>query len=137
MGVRPARILVAEDDPASLELVKVYLESQGYQVACASDGNRALDLGCNEYFDLILLDLNMPLYGGVEVLHMMRKRYLLRPVKVIALTANTSPEARAALDQAGIDSFLLKPVGLARLRDEIERVLALPSAERRGRLRAG
>jgi len=135
--MRPARILVAEDDPASLELVKVYLESQGYQVACASDGNRALDLGCNEYFDLILLDLNMPLYGGVEVLHMMRKRYLLRPVKVIALTANTSPEARAALDRAGIDSFLLKPVGLARLRDEIERVLALPSAERRGRLRAG
>ena len=137
MGMRPARILVAEDDPASLELVKVYLESQGYQVACAPDGNRALDLGCNEHFDLILLDLNMPLYGGVEVLHMIRKRYLLRPVKVIALTANTSPEARAALNRAGIDSFLLKPVGLARLRDEIERVLALPSAERRGRLLAG
>jgi CheY-like chemotaxis protein len=132
-----ARILVAEDDPASLEMVVVYLESQGYQVAVATDGNRALDLGCSGQIDLILLDLNMPLYGGVEVLHMLRKRYLLRPVKVIALTANTSHAVRSEVERAGIDSFLLKPVGLARLRDEIERVLALPHVERKHGLRAG
>jgi CheY-like chemotaxis protein len=68
------RILVAEDDPASLELVQTYLESKGYQVGVALDGNRALDMAASGEFDLLILDVHMPLYGGVEVLKMLRKR---------------------------------------------------------------
>jgi CheY-like chemotaxis protein len=137
MDVNPARILVAEDDPASRELVQVFLESLGYRVGTAADGNRALELGCSEPFDLIILDLHMPLYGGIEVLHMLRKRYLLRPLKVIALTGDALPEARVQVEREGIDRYLVKPVSLAVLRQEIERVLATPTAQQWSHLRTG
>ena len=81
--MKARRILVAEDDPASLELVKVFLESEGYDVEAALDGNRALDLGGSGTFELLILDMHMPMYGGVEVLKMMRKRFLHHPMKII------------------------------------------------------
>ena len=121
------RILVVEDDPASLELVQVYLESLGYEVVGAPDGNRALDLGGSGRYELMILDVNLPLYGGVEVLQMLRKRHLLHPMRVIALTADPRPEIRDQLLQGGIDSILAKPVTLAKLRDEVARLLAKPA----------
>jgi two-component system cell cycle response regulator DivK len=122
--VKARRILVAEDDPASLELVKVFLESEGYDVEAALDGNRALDLGGSGTFELLILDMHMPMYGGVEVLKMMRKRFLHHPMKIIALTADARPELRDELMREGIDGYLTKPVSLAELRSEVHRLLA-------------
>ncbi len=119
-----ARILIAEDDPASLELVQVYLESKGYEVSSASDGNRALELGESGEFDLLILDIHMPLYEGVEVLQMLRKRFLHHPIKVIALTADAGSGLRDDLFREGIDGYLTKPVSLAELGEEVTRVLA-------------
>jgi len=75
-----SRILVADYDPASRELAKVFLESKGYAVSTASDGNRALYLGGNGEFALLILDVHMPLYDGNEILHMLRKRFLHHPI---------------------------------------------------------
>lgn len=122
--MKARRILVAEDDPASLELVKVFLESEGYDVEAALDGNRALDLGGSGSFELLILDIHMPMYGGVEVLKMMRKRFLHHPMKIIALTADARPELRDELMREGIDGYLTKPVSLAELRSEVQRLLA-------------
>lgn len=118
------RILVAEDDPASLELVRTFLEGEGYDVEAALDGNRALDLGGSGAFDLLILDMHMPMYGGVEVLRMMRKRFLHHPMKIIALTADATPELHDELVREGIDSYLTKPVSLSELRTEVARLLA-------------
>jgi CheY-like chemotaxis protein len=118
------RILVAEDDAASLEMVQVYLESKGYEVAGALDGNRALDMGGSGEFDLLILDVHMPLYGGVEVLQMLRKRLLRHPIKIIALTADGTQALRDELKRDGVDSYLTKPVSLAQLGDEVARLLA-------------
>jgi len=118
-----ARVLVADDDPASLELVQVYLESQGYEVASVSDGNRALELSESGEFDLLILDIHMPVYEGVEVLQMLRKRFIHHPIKIIALTADTRPELRDELVREGIDGYLTKPVSLADLGQEITRLL--------------
>lgn len=118
-----ARILVADDDPASLELVQVYLESQGYEVASASDGNRALEWSESGEFDLVILDIHMPVYEGVEVLQMLRKRFIHHPIKIIALTADTGSELRDELVREGIDGYLTKPVSLADLGDEVTRLL--------------
>ena len=119
-----ARILIAEDDPASLELVQVYLESKGFEVSSASDGNRALELSESGEFDLLILDIHMPLYEGVEVLQMLRKRFLHHPIKVIALTADAGSGLRDDLFREGIDGYLTKPVSLAELGEEVTRVLA-------------
>jgi CheY-like chemotaxis protein len=121
--MKQRRILIAEDDPASLELVQVFLESEGYDVEAARDGNRALDLGGSGTFDLLILDMHMPEYGGVEVLRMMRKRFLHHPMKIIALTADARPELREELVQEGIDGYLTKPVSLSDLRSEVQRLL--------------
>ena len=118
-----ARILVADDDPASLELVQVYLESQGYEVASASDGNRALEWSESGEFDLVILDIHMPVYEGVEVLQMLRKRFIHHPIKIIALTADTGSELRDELVREGIDGYLTKPVSLADLGQEVTRLL--------------
>ena len=118
------RILVADDDPASAELLMYFLESRGFHVSTAADGNRALEMGTSGDFELVILDVHMPMYDGVEVLQFLRKRYVLRPIKVIALTGDLSDEVREALEGNAIDSFLTKPVDLAQLRREVERLMA-------------
>jgi len=120
----PPRILVADDDPANLELLQVFLESKGYDVATASDGNRALDLGTSGDFELVILDVHMPLYDGTEVLQMLRKRFLNHPIKILALTRDARPELREALRRDGADGYMIKPVRLADLDKEVERLLA-------------
>jgi CheY-like chemotaxis protein len=119
-----SRILVAEDDPASLEMVQMYLESKGYEVSAAPDGNRALDMAGSGEFDLLILDVHMPLYGGQEVLQMLRKRLLVHPIKIIALTADTRWELRDEMKRDGVDGYLIKPVSLSELGKEVTRVLA-------------
>ena len=117
------KILVADDDPASAELLTYFLESKGFDVTTAHDGNRALDLGTSGDFQLVILDVHMPTYDGVEVLQFLRKRHLLHPIKVIALTGDLSDEVRDALATGGIDSFLSKPVDLGLLHDEVRRLV--------------
>jgi CheY-like chemotaxis protein len=118
-----SRILVAEDDPASLDLLRAYLESKGYMVGAAPDGNRAFEMAASGEFDLLILDVHMPLYGGQEVLHMLRKRLLVHPLKVIALTADNRWALREEMKADGVDGYLLKPVSLSELGKELTRLL--------------
>ena len=117
------RILVADDDPANAELLFYFLRSHGYQVSTANDGNRALDMGATGDYDVVILDVHMPLYDGVEVLEMLRKRHVLHPIKVIGLTGDGSEQVRLAFVRNGVDSFLVKPVNLSLLRQEVDRLM--------------
>ena len=119
------RILVADDDPASAELLKYFLESHGFTVETAPDGNRALEMGTSGEFQLVILDMHMPMYDGVEVLEFLRKRHVLHPIKVIDVTGDLSDGLRRELEAAGIDSFLTKPVDLQTLRAEVDRLMAV------------
>ena len=82
-------------------------------------------MGASGDFQLVILDVHMPMYDGVEVLEFLRKRYVLHPIKAIALTGDVSDEMRAELAAGGIDSFLTKPVDLQLLRDEVDRLLVV------------
>jgi len=121
-----ARILVVDDDAASLELVTTLLQSNGYSVSQAMEGNRAISLGTEEKFDLVILDVHMPTYDGIEILRFLRKRYVRRPVKVIALTADSTESVQTGLKRYGIDSYMTKPVELKALLDEVQRLLEQP-----------
>ena len=118
------RILVAEDDPASAELLTYFLESHGFEVTTASDGNLALEMGTSGEFALVILDVHMPMYDGIELLQFLRKRHILHTIKVIALTGDLSEETREALAGGGIDSFMTKPVDLGLLGEEVNRLVA-------------
>lgn len=117
------RILVIDDDPASCDLVAYFLKSLGYEVAIAFDGNRALNMNLNDHIELVIMDVHLPVYTGAEVVTLLRKRHLLRPVKVLVVTGDGSPEAREAMDRVGVDGFLTKPVHLGDLRAEVERLV--------------
>jgi CheY-like chemotaxis protein len=117
------RILVVDDDPASCELVAYSLKPLGYRVAIAADGNRALNMGLDDDIGLVILDVHMPMYDGIEVLAMLRERHKMRPVKVLALTGDGSAEIRASMESRGIDGFLTKPVNLQSLREEVTRLM--------------
>jgi CheY-like chemotaxis protein len=80
-------------------------------------------MGGSGNYDLIILDVHMLLYEGPEVLKILRARHELRPVKVIALTADPLPEVRRELEAAGLDGFIAKPVDLQELEMEVARVL--------------
>jgi CheY-like chemotaxis protein len=117
------RILVVDDDPASNELVAYYLKSLGYNVAIAADGSRALNMDLGDDIELIILDVHLPQYDGDEILLMLRERHPSRPVKVLALTADESNDARESMQSAGADGFLTKPIDLDLLRDEVIRLM--------------
>jgi CheY-like chemotaxis protein len=126
--MKGARILVADDDPANLELITYLLRAEGYEVSNASDGNLALSMGSTGEFDLVILDVHMPMYDGVEVLQILRKRHIRHPIKVIALTADSTPETRDALEASAVDGFVVKPVDLDMLRQMVSRLTAAATA---------
>src|SRR5258708_19732907 len=123
-----AKILVAEDNPPSAELLHDHLDSLGYGVDVATDGTRAIEMAMWGRYRLRILDVNMPGQDGVEVLKRLRAE-LAQPPKVIVVTADRLATRRDELTQAGIDGYMTKPVDLRRLTEEVERVLAEAGAD--------
>jgi CheY-like chemotaxis protein len=125
-----AKILVVEDNPPSAELLHDHLESLGYRVELATDGQLAVELAMTGRFQLLILDVNMPGYDGVQVLQRLRQEEMAQPPKVIVVTADRLATRRDELTQLGVDGYMTKPVDLQRLTDEVKRVLAEAGASR-------
>jgi signal transduction histidine kinase/CheY-like chemotaxis protein len=127
-GIR--RILVAEDNPANQELILALLEGRVslQSVRIANDGREALDAATEERFDLILMDIQMPQLGGVEVTAALRRieqeeRTFHTPV--IAMTANAMKGDRESYLRGGMDGYVSKPINRDAMFVEIERVMRL------------
>jgi two-component system cell cycle response regulator DivK len=118
------RILVAEDRPASLELIRTVLESAGYEVIDAMDGQDALHKAGANSVDLVLLDLQMPKIDGFGVVRQLRNDPKFNNIPIVALTASAMQGDRERALGAGFSSYIAKPIDLAALRSEIERLLS-------------
>jgi len=128
LSLPPLRILVADDVAQNLELLTLRLGRLGHQLATASDGEQALVLAQSQAFDVILMDVQMPLLDGLAATRRLRQweRQTGRPaVPVVALTASVLEEDRRATQDAGMNGFAVKPVELPRLLAEIARVTGL------------
>jgi CheY-like chemotaxis protein len=117
------RILIVDDKATSRELLRTVLEKQGYEVIEAGDGVEALRQARADSLDLILLDLQMPIRNGYDVLDELRQDPQYAAIPVIALTASAMQGDREKALAAGFTGYLTKPLALARLRDEIQRLL--------------
>ena len=117
------RILVAEDRPASLELIRTVLESSGYEVIEAMDGQQAVERASETPVDLILLDLQMPKLDGFGVVTYLRKDPRFQSTPIVALTASAMQGDRERALAAGFSSYITKPVDLTALRSEMERLI--------------
>ena len=117
------RVLVAEDQPASLELLRTVLESAGYEVVEAVNGLDAVEKASSNSVDLVLLDLHMPKMDGFAVLAELRKNTTFQTVPIIALTASAMRGDRERALESGFSSYIAKPVDLALLRSELKRLI--------------
>lgn len=105
-----ARILIAEDHPASLELLRYLLAANGYDILSAEDGEAALDLARRDTPDLIICDLQMPKKNGYEVVRQLKSEPALSAIPVVAVTAFSMIGDREQVLAAGFDGYLSKPI---------------------------
>ena len=118
------RVLCIEDHPEMIELIRLILGRQGFDVDGAEGGREGLQAMQEDPPDLVLLDLMMPDMDGWEVYRQIKANDQLRDIPVIAVTAKAQGIDRVlGLHIAGMDDFITKPFGPKELVASVERVL--------------
>jgi two-component system cell cycle response regulator DivK len=106
----PKKILVVEDNEQNRILMRQILTYHGYEVLEAADGAAGLKMAGEHMPDLILLDLQMPVMGGLAVIQELRKTPELSKLKVIAVTSFAMKGDREKALEAGFDEYVTKPI---------------------------
>jgi CheY-like chemotaxis protein len=119
----PARILIIEDDPASLELVRYLLEAAGHATLTATDGAAGLALVLSAQPDLVICDLQMPVMTGYEVVRRLQGGNAWRRVPLVAVSAFSMLGDRETALAAGFDAYYSKPIVPETFVEEIEGLL--------------
>ena len=121
-------ILLAEDNVVSRQLAMRILEKQGYSVTCADDGQEALGLLDQLLFDVVLMDVEMPIMNGLDASAAIRAREKVtgRHIPIIAMTAHVMKGDEQKCLAAGMDGYVSKPIRPADLAEAISRTLASP-----------
>jgi len=114
------RVLVVDDDEKTVELVKLYLNRDGYRVLTAYDGIEALRLAREGHPDLIVLDLMLPGIDGLEVCRTLRAE---SDVPIIMLTAKTTDQDKLTGLKLGADDYVTKPFSPRELAARVRAVL--------------
>jgi len=123
---RPLRALVVDDTPLNLQLLTAMMVNQGHQVTAVDSGEAALAAMAQGEFDVVLMDVQMPVMTGLEATQRIRQletQTQRRHTPVIAVTASVLVSDRDAAAQAGMDGFVGKPVRLGVLNAEMARVV--------------
>jgi adenylate cyclase len=118
-------VLVADDMPANVEILQMRLESRGYDVAVANDGDNALARIVDLKPDLILLDIMMPGIDGIEVCRRVRADPTLPYTPIVMVTAKADKKDVAAGLDAGADDYLTKPIDHAELMARVRSMLRI------------
>jgi len=128
---RPRRILLAEDNTMNQQLVRRLLEPRGYEVVVVENGAEAVAAVQKEPFDLILMDLQMPVMDGIAAAQTIRNLESSRTARtpILALTAHALPEDQERCLAAGMDGYISKPIQARQLIDTVEAFLASSSSE--------
>ncbi len=119
-------VLLAEDNPVNVRMAKVVLEKLGHHVRVAENGEKALEALVEEDFDLVLMDIEMPILNGIEATEKIRRGetgdhnvYL----PIIAMTAHAISEVRERCMKAGMNGYITKPVDITRMQTNIMEIL--------------
>ncbi len=123
---RPLHILLAEDNVINTYLAVGMLKKMGHDVVVAENGKQALDAFCQESFDLVLMDIEMPEMDGVQATKAIRARDGLTGIHtpIVALTAHAAEGAEERLLEAGMDGYLAKPITVMTLYETIEKLVS-------------
>ncbi|MGB5821382.1 MAG: response regulator transcription factor [Saonia sp.] len=114
------RILIIEDDPEIVKLLEIHLTDVIYSTSIATDGEKGLQMALENDYDLILLDLNLPVMDGVEVCKQLRVK---KNTPVIMLTAKSEEIDRVLGLEIGADDYMTKPFSIRELLARIKAVM--------------
>jgi two-component system KDP operon response regulator KdpE len=112
-GSAPLRVLVVDDEPAILRFLRAGLGSQGYLVIEVAAGQPALDIVRAQRADLVVLDLGLPDFDGLDVIRRMRDAEIMLPI--IVLSSRDDEAAKVAALDLGADDYVTKPFGIDEL----------------------
>jgi CheY-like chemotaxis protein len=118
LSTKKLRILVAEDNLVNQKLIRILLEKLGCEEEIVPNGKIAFEKATSEEYDLCLMDLQMPVMGGVEATRNIRKAGNTK-LPIIALTAVAFKEGRDECLEAGMNDFLTRPVDPNKLKEKI------------------
>ena len=110
MDTKPRKVLIADDEPDILEILKYNLVNEGYEVITAKDGDEALEKARRNQPDLIILDIMMPKKTGVEVCEILRKQPAFKDTLIIFLTAINDEGTQIRGLETGADDYISKPI---------------------------
>jgi two-component system cell cycle response regulator DivK len=113
------KILLVEDNEMNRDMLARRLTRNGFEIVFAVDGQEGVDKAISEKPDLILMDMSLPVMGGLESTRRIKADPASQAIPVIALTANALVEDREKAMAAGCDDFDTKPVELPRLLEKI------------------
>jgi len=117
------KVLLVDDDPEIIDAIRYALESKGFKIFIARDGNQGLAMAESEDPDLVILDMMMPKRSGFLVLEKLRRTRPV-PVRVIMITANEGSRHKAYAEMLGVDDYLRKPFAMDKLVEAVQRLLA-------------
>jgi CheY-like chemotaxis protein len=126
---QPIRVLVAEDVDVNRELIRLLLAGHGYEVDEVENGERALEAITSAAYDVVLMDVQMPVMDGVQATRAIRAEEAAsaRPrTPIVALSANAFHHQISEYLSAGMDTHVAKPIDLSSLQAALEYVLAPP-----------
>jgi DNA-binding response OmpR family regulator len=120
------RILVADDDPDLLELLKMDLTFQGYEILTATNGKEALQLALAERLDLVLLDVMMPYIDGYHVAYELTNKLGAKAPRIMIMTSRDTVKEKGIALMSGAMEVLQKPFEMAKLHERISAILVKP-----------
>jgi CheY-like chemotaxis protein len=118
-----AKILLVEDNEMNRDMLSRRLLRKGYEVVIAVDGQEGVNKAKSEPFDLILMDMSLPIIDGWEATRQLKAMPDLKQIPIIALTAHAMSGDREKALEAGCDDYDTKPIELPRLLGKIETLL--------------
>lgn len=118
------KILIVDDEPDYVTTIQQHLEWSNYQAVIAVNGQEGLEKAASERPDLILLDTNMPIMNGHEMLEHLNKDPQLKSIPVVMVTAACEMDDIATASSFGIVDYIAKPFDFAELKEKIANALA-------------
>lgn len=132
-SIPPLRILLAEDNKINQQVILGYLNHLGQTATIAENGALAVELASQDVFDLVLMDMQMPVMDGIEATRRIRASDgITKDVPIVALTANASEEDRQLCRNAGMTGFQLKPISVTALHALLNSISPRPSGDGEG-----
>lgn len=124
---RQYNILLVEDNKLNQMIATSFLDKFGYKITIAADGEQALRALEQQQFDLVFMDVQMPVMNGLEATRKIREegsKVLDRRIPIIAMTANEKSEDREKCLEAGMDDYLSKPLQIKHLQEVISKIMS-------------